>query len=253
MHKYRRLISYALRQWPTLVLIVGITAATSAVTVLQPWPMKILVDHALGHTPVPALVGSLLENLSLSPTPGVLIVVAAVGTLGLFVLNSALDVGLGLAWAAASQRMVYDLAADLFHRFQRLSLLFHSRRTVGDSLSRLTGDTWCVYTVTGSLLISPIQHLLTLVTVGAVAWSLDPPLTVVSLMAAPVLGGSALFFGRRMKRRSKQSREAQSRLISFLHQTLTAIPVVQAFATEGRNVERFRSLTEDVIVHSQRG
>jgi ATP-binding cassette, subfamily B, bacterial len=253
MHKYRRLIKYALRQWPTLVLILGLTAATTAVTVLQPWPMKLLVDNALGHTAVPALVRSFLESLSISPTPTVLILVAAFGSLGLFILNSALDVGLGLAWAAAGQRMVYDLAADLFHRFQRLSLLFHSRRTVGDSLSRLTGDTWCVYTVTGNLLIAPVQHVLTLVAVGAVAWKLDPHLTLVSLMAAPVLGGSAFFFGRRLKRRTKQDREAQARLLSFLHQTLTAIPVVQTFATEERNLGRYRSLAADAVTRSQRG
>jgi ATP-binding cassette, subfamily B, bacterial len=253
MHKYGRLIKYALRQWPTLVLILGLTAATTAVTVLQPWPMKLLVDNALGHIAVPVLVRSFLENLSLSPTPTVLIVVAALGSLGLFILNSALDVGLGLAWAAAGQRMVYDLAADLFHRFQRLSLLFHSKRTVGDSLSRLTGDTWCVYTVTGNLLIAPVQHVLTLVAVGAVAWKLDYHLTLVSLMAAPVLGVSALFFGRRLKRRTKQSREAQARLLSFLHQTLTAIPVVQTFATRERNVGQFRDLAADEVTRSQRG
>jgi ATP-binding cassette, subfamily B, bacterial len=253
MRRYGRLIRYALHQWPTLLLILGLTAVSSAVAVLQPWPMKLLVDHALGHSPAPAAFRSVLEALSLSPTPTTLVVAAALASLGLFILNAAVDVGLSLAWSASGQRMVYDLAADLFHRFQRLSLLFHSRRTVADSMSRLTGDTWCVYTVTGSLLISPVQHLITLATVGSVAWHLDPGLTAVSLMAAPVLGGSALFFGRRLKRRTRRSREAQARLLSFLHQTLTAMPVVRAFGTEERNVRRFRDLTEEAVVRSQRG
>lgn len=253
MRKYGRLIKYAARQWPMLALILLLTAATTAVTVLQPWPMKILIDNALGQSALPASVRSVLEFLSLRPTPTTLIVVAALGSLGLFFLNSALDVGLGLAWAAAGQRMVYDLAADLFHRFQRLSLLFHSRRSVGDSLSRLTGDTWCVYTVTGNLLIGPVQHLLTVAAVGMVAWRLDRGLTMISLIAAPVLGGSAIFFGRRLKRRTKQSREAQARVLSFLHQTLTSIPVVQAFATEHRNVEHFRNLKAEALAHNQSG
>ena len=141
MGRYRRLIRYPLRQWPTLLRILGLTAATSAITVLQPWPIKLLVDYALGSNALPAPLRSILEGFSLSPTPTVLVLTAALVSLGLFALNSAIDVGLSWAWTSAGQRMVYDLATDLFHRLQRLSLLFHSRRTVGDSLSRLTGDT----------------------------------------------------------------------------------------------------------------
>ena len=69
--------------------------------------------------------------------------------------------------------MVYDLAGDLFARLQRLSLLFHGKTPVGDSLSRLSGDTWCVYTVVEGMLVAPIQHVLTLALVGTVAWRLD--------------------------------------------------------------------------------
>ena len=38
------------------------------------------------------------------------------------------------------QRMVFDLGADLFAHLQRLSLVFHSRRAVGDTIARVTGD-----------------------------------------------------------------------------------------------------------------
>ncbi|NEQ14622.1 MAG: ABC transporter ATP-binding protein, partial [Moorea sp. SIO3E2] len=151
-HRYRRMLLYPLRQWRTFVVILALTAATSFVTTLQPWPMKILVDYALGDTAVPAVVGSLLGNWNLTVTPFVLVVTAALASLGLYALNAILEVGLIWFWSAAGQRMVYDLAQKLFHRLQRLSLLFHSQRSVGDSLSRLTVDTYCVYTLTNALL-----------------------------------------------------------------------------------------------------
>ncbi|HEX9423194.1 MAG TPA: ABC transporter transmembrane domain-containing protein, partial [Pyrinomonadaceae bacterium] len=250
---YKRLLGYALRQWLTLAVIIGLTVANSAIAVLQPWPMKILVDHALNNAPVPTLITSSLHFFSLIPSPVVLIIVAALSSLFLFVLNSVFDSGLTLAWTAASQRMIYDLAGDLFSRLQRLSLLFHSRRTIGDSLSRLTGDTWCVYGLVASVLIAPFQHLLTLTIVSAVAWSLDPAMTLLSLAVAPALGGSALFFAPRLKRRAKQNREAQSHLLSFVHQTLMAIPVVQAFGREELNARQFTLLAEDAVKRSQRG
>jgi ATP-binding cassette, subfamily B, bacterial len=249
--KYARILRYALREWPVLLMILAITAISSAMAALQPWPLKILVDHALGDATIPAPVRSLLEALSLAPTPAALIVAAAAASLGIFMLNAAADTGLTWAWAAAGQRMIYDLAADLFRQLQRLSLAFFSRRTVGDSLNRLTGDSWCVYTVTEGLAISPVRNVLTLATVGAVAWALDPMLTALSLVFVPAVASWAFFYGRCIKRRARQQREAQSRLTAFVQQTIAAVPVIQAFTREQRNRDDFRCLSADAVAVSQ--
>jgi ATP-binding cassette subfamily B protein/subfamily B ATP-binding cassette protein MsbA len=235
-----------------LVLILILSGLSAVVVALQPWPMKLLVDDALGDGAAPAGISAVLTGLGVSPTPAVLIVVAALASLAFFALNSALDVALTWAWSTAGQRMVYDLAADLFGRLQRLSLLYHGGRSVGDSLSRLTGDVYCIYTLTDALLILPARHLLTLLTIGAVAWRLDPALTVLTLAVAPLMAAIGLLAGSHLKRRSVQSRQAQARLMSFVHQTLTAIPVVQVFARESSNRQQFQQLAADAVVVSQR-
>src|SRR2546425_3382457 len=104
MHKYRRLMRYALREWPTLLLILVPGLIASMVTALQPWPMKILVDYAVGSAAVPRPLAAILEWLHPSFPPMVLVGVAAVASLGLFALNSALDAVLTWARAAAGQR-----------------------------------------------------------------------------------------------------------------------------------------------------
>jgi len=250
--KCARLYPYVLRQWPCLLWIITLSVSTSLVAALQPWPMKILVDYALGGNSLPEGIASALETLSLTPSPAVLIFTAALGSLGLFALNSMLQVGLTWTWCLTGQRMVYELTVDLFHRLQRLSLLFHSRQPVGDSLSRLSTDTWCVYTLTSGLL-SPGQQAVMLTTTGAVAWQLDRELAAISLGLAPLLAMSSIFFGKRLKRRARLGREAHSRLLSFVQQTLTAIPIVQAFSREELNKQRFEHLSSDAVALSQRG
>ncbi|KYC37140.1 multidrug ABC transporter ATP-binding protein [Scytonema hofmannii PCC 7110] len=252
IHRYGRLLRYPLRQWRTLIVILGLVAGTSATATLQPWPIKILVDYALGQAAIPLPVNSLFGNFNLSLTPPLLVVVAALCSLGLYALNATLDTGLSWAWSAAGQGMVYELAQSLFYRLQRLSLLFHSQRTVGDSLSRLTGDSYCIYTLIGAVLISPIQHLLTLGTISIVAWNLNPLLTLLSLLVAPIMAASALMFGSRIKRRTKLNREVQSRLTSFVHQTLTAIPMIQAYVRESYNTKLFQHLAADGVAIAQR-
>jgi ATP-binding cassette, subfamily B, bacterial len=251
MIKYRRLLKYASRQWPVLVAIAGLTVMSSAVSVFQPWPLKVMVDYALGNATLPSSLAAFLARFPVSTTTA-LICLAAIASVALFIINSVVDVAMTWAWVAYGERAVYDLAADLFDRLQRLSLVVHSRRSVGDSLTRLTRDAYCIYGVVQGVL-SPIQHLLTLTTVGFVAWRLDPSLAMLILVIAPIHAGSASFFAPRLKRRAQKSRKQESSLLNFVHQTLTSIPLVQAFGTEDRNAQQFRRMASDAVALSQRG
>jgi ABC-type bacteriocin/lantibiotic exporter with double-glycine peptidase domain len=51
-----------------------------------------------------------------------LLVYVVIATLVVFAVNSTLDVVLTFAWIRTGQKMVYDLAGDLFSHIQRLSL-----------------------------------------------------------------------------------------------------------------------------------
>jgi ABC-type multidrug transport system fused ATPase/permease subunit len=250
--RYKRLIPYITRQWPSLLAIVALSSLTSLAAALQPLPMKILVDYAIGGRELPSAARSALETLSLDPSAKTLAIAAALGSFGFFALSSLLQTGLTLVWSVGGRRMVYALTVDLFHRLQRLSLVFCSQQPVGDSLSRLFSDTWCVYTLTAGLM-SPGQQMVTLASTGFVAWQLDPFLAAMTLAMAPLLAVSSRYFGNKLKGRARLGREAQSRLMSFVQQTLTAIPLVQAFSREDLNRRHFEHLSSQAVVLSQKG
>jgi ATP-binding cassette subfamily B protein len=252
VYRYTRLMPYIRQQWRSLALILLLTIIAASVGALMPWPLKILVDYALGDAALPHIVSNWLEPVLADSLPLVLIAGASLISLTLFALNSALEVSNTWLWSATGQRMVYELAADLFHRLQRLSLLFHSRHPMGDTLGRLTVDTYCTFTVAQALLITPAQNLFTFATIGVIAWQMDAGLTVLALVLSPVLAVSAMFFGSHLRRRARQTREAQSSVMAFVYQTLTALPVVQAFGTEHHNRRRFQHLSRDAVARSQR-
>jgi ATP-binding cassette subfamily B protein/subfamily B ATP-binding cassette protein MsbA len=235
------LLPYFRQQRWRLLAIICMSCLFSAVAVVQPWPMKLLVDYGLAK----AEGSSGLQSVTI-------VWLAAATTLGLFLINAALDVVVSWAWMAAGQRMVYDLAADTFEQLMAVPPVLQ-RRTVGDSLERLSNDTWSVYTVASDLLVSPIQNTLTLAGIGVVAWRLNPLLAALSFVTAPVVAGSVLWYGPKLKRRAKQGRDIQSHLTSFVHQTVTSIPLVQAFGTECRNQAYFASLVDDAVTIAQRG
>src|SRR5260221_3673064 len=116
MHRFPKLIGYVLRQRSMLLVILACTLGFTATTALEPWPMKLLIDYALGNTEVPPTLADLLLALHIPATPTALVILAALASLGLFVVNSALGVAMGLAWSIGGQRMVYALAGDLLAR-----------------------------------------------------------------------------------------------------------------------------------------
>ena len=53
MRRFRKLLGYVLRQRRMLVVILTCTLAFTATAALEPWPMKLLVDNALGSVAAP--------------------------------------------------------------------------------------------------------------------------------------------------------------------------------------------------------
>ena len=135
-----RLLKYLWPHWRALSVVVVTTAVAVGLEVLRPWPTKILVDQVLGQQPVPEVVTRALLWL---PGPdgvrGLLFWVCA-ATVLIFFAGTLTAMATMSASVRLGQRMVFDLGADLFAHLQRLSLLFHSRRAVGDTIARVTGD-----------------------------------------------------------------------------------------------------------------
>ena len=155
--------------WPCLqphrgrfVVITVLTLLASALAALQPWPMKLVADHVLGQHVLPGPLAAAFDAILLQPTPLHLLMVATVGGLLLFALHSVIELVLTSTWTMAGRRMVYDLAQELFARLQRRSLLFHSRHPVGDTMSRITGDSWCLYQFVDTVIFAPGHALVTM-------------------------------------------------------------------------------------------
>jgi ATP-binding cassette subfamily B protein/subfamily B ATP-binding cassette protein MsbA len=238
-NRYVRMMRYAWpyrRGWAAIVIV---TLLSSAFSVLTPWPMKVLVDNVLGSAPMPPAVGRVLAWLPFSGSAGGMIAWVVFSVLVIFGVNSIIDVVLTRLWIRIGQGMVYDLAAELFARIQRRSLLFHTRTPVGDSMARVAGDSWAVHNVVDTLLFAPLHAATTLALMLVLMLRMNVPLTLLSLLIAPLMSGIAVLLGKRIRDAAHAQRQIESQLQSHVQQTLSGIPVVQAFAQEDREHGRF--------------
>ncbi len=216
------------------------STAAGAGALAQPWTMKIVVDQVLGgKRPGPAL-GRLLDALPGAGSPMALLAEAATASLVLFVLAGVLEYGMALGWLRVGQRMVYDLERDLFARLLKRSLAFHARASIGDSMSRVTTDSYCVYGLVDTLLITPAKSFLLAALTVAVMAGMNGPLTVIAVLAAPCMGAAVFLLGGRLERASRAKRDIESRIQAHVRQMLSGVQVVQAFAQERRESTRFQ-------------
>jgi ATP-binding cassette subfamily B protein/subfamily B ATP-binding cassette protein MsbA len=243
----RWLLRYAVGRWRGLLAVLATALLTTGLNVLKPWPMKVLVDHVLGEKPMAADLVRAVARLPGAGAPDGLLAWAVGATVLLFVLGWAVNLASAYASIGFGQRMVYDLAADVFGHLQRLSLRFHSRKSVGDSIRRVTSDCGCVSVIVKDALLPVVTSIVNLGSMFAIMWALDPTLTVLSLAVTPVMILAVRRYATPMSERSYAQADAEGRLYDVLEQTLSAMPVVQAFGGEERADRRFEASTREVL------
>jgi ATP-binding cassette subfamily B protein/subfamily B ATP-binding cassette protein MsbA len=213
----------------------------------------VLVDHVLGEAPLGGPAATLAGWFPWAATPsGLLTLVVGAGIL-IFAINSAVDVVLTMQWTRLSRKMVYQLSRDVFGHVQRRSLRAHGAHAVGDSMGRIAVDAWCVHAVVDTLLFAPGHALITTVVMVMVMLQLDAQLTLLALAVAPLMTAAAWLFGRPIRQAAHARRDVESRIQAHVHQTLTGVSVVQAFAREDDEQRRFQELASEAIRAHQRG
>jgi ATP-binding cassette subfamily B protein/subfamily B ATP-binding cassette protein MsbA len=235
---------YGGRQTRHLVVLSACAFVPAVLSALQPLPLKLLVDNALDGEPLTGRAADVLATFGVPNTPHSLVAVAAVAAVVVALAGVLASDLVGAYWEWIGARMVRDASCDLFDSLQRRSLLFHATSSTGDSLSRISSDSSAVYAATNALLVSPLVCVVTLTVVAYSAWHLDPGLTILAAVTAPVLAVSGRYFGRVLSRRAVVERQGQVAVVSFVAQVVQSLPVVQAFTAESSNLRTFRSIAD---------
>src|SRR3989454_2308938 len=195
------LTRYAWRRWLELLVVVATMLFKIGLDVLKPWTMIFLVDYVLQGKITSRIFPRLVVLLPGAHTQENLVAWAVGATVLLFLLSWA--VGLSNAYANISlgQRMVYDLAADLFARLQQLSLRFHASKSVGDNIRRVTADCACISTILKDALLPVLSSIISLGAMFAILWRIDHFLTALALLVVPYMMLVFKFYARPMLER----------------------------------------------------
>src|SRR5262249_31549560 len=182
--------------------------------------LKLLVDTVSGTGKPPSWIASSgLLGADSARNAGLLIFIAAFGALLCYGVGSLVDAVLSYGWMKTGQRLVYDVAGDLYAKLQQRSLVHHNEKSLGDSLTRLFGDSLARFTISYALLTVPLQHLMTIFVIGIVAWRIDATLTLIALGVVPAATVFSYILAGKLRRLARDEARLTSEIMAFVQQT----------------------------------
>ncbi len=217
----------------TKLLAVSFIAVIGAgiANLLQPWPLKIVIDIVSGAKPLHGWLKHVIR-FDLGQHKTATIEFAAFALVAISILGALCSYVEDQMTSRVAQWMTYDLRSKLFNHIQHLSLRYHKTKDTGDLISRLTSDIDSVqsFVVSGSM--GAIVDSITLVGMASVMFYLNWRFTLIALSVAPILFVLSYSFTRRSKKESREVRKKQSAIVSMMQENLSAIGVIKAFAQE---------------------
>ena len=136
-------------------------------------------------------------------------------------------------------KIEYDMRAEIFEHYQKLSFSFDDNQKVGALMSRITTD---LFDITELMHHGPENIVISVMKIAGafvIMMCISPSLTAAAFALVPVMFVYAYFFNKKMKRAFKRNREQIAKINSQIEDNLSGIRVVKSFANEEIEKEKF--------------
>jgi ATP-binding cassette, subfamily B, bacterial len=238
----RQALRYARPYWHLVVGSLLMIALTSALSLLAPWPLAIIVDSVLASKPLPSLVPHFVDSWDRTTLLIALVLAGLVFT----VIENAITVANEYVATRLDQWMVLDLRGDLFRHVHRLSPSFYEGERTGTLMYQING----LASAVGNVVVALPPVLQSIVTLGGmffVAYRIDSTLALLSLSVVPIIYGSLGYYARRVEPRLVNARRLEGQNLAIVHEAISMLKVIVTFGREATMFSRFREQGESAV------
>ncbi len=213
---------------------------------LQPWPLKIVIDYVVGSKQMPPWLAHWFVS-TVGTDKLVVLNVAAVSVFLIAVAGAVSSYVQSVTMTSVGQWVMHDLRSTLYNHIQRLSLSFHDQSQTGDLITRVTSDIDTVQGFITSSLMDTILDTLTLAGMLVLMFYIDWRFTLIALSVAPILFVFIYKYTHQIKRASRAVRKKESEIVSKIQEVFSSIRVVKAFAREKYEKRRFKEVSMESV------
>lgn len=251
----RRLLALSWRyRWGCLkvlswqLLVTTLTLAGLAATGLG---IDLLHHFADPRHPLPALFSGRLRLSGAAPMALVALMAALVLTLGLLRALCAFRYHVA-AGRLVHEQIVVDLRALVYDKLQRLSFRFFDKNPSSSVINRVTGDVQAVRMFVDGVMIQLVIVLISLLTFVTYMASIHVGLMLACVATTPVMWGLSSLFARIVRPAYDRNRQLADHMILVLSENVQGVQVVQGFACQREEIEKFTAANGEVQSQQQR-
>src|SRR6266436_4928472 len=251
MSIYRRVLRYYRPFLPQTIFGLLLSIVGIGLSLLKPWPFKIIVDNFLqGRESTQVgefalFLGGHRVGMPVSLSANIALLCLALVIIQFLwgVINWATNyllVKIGL-------QALLKLRTDLYAYLQSLSLKYHDVRRSSDSSFRVAYDSQSIQTIYNKGFTGIFGSIITLIGTFAIMVRLDWQLTLLSLGIVPLIIVAIYFFAHRIRRESTFIQEQESAVLAQAQEGLSSIRMVHAFGREQFEVMQFHQQAQQSL------
>jgi ATP-binding cassette, subfamily B, bacterial MsbA len=232
--RIRRLAPYVRPYWSWLLAGAALALVVSAMDGLMAWLVRPTMDEIF--------IRRDLAMLKVLP----LLILSA------YVLKGAGRYGQSYLMAAVGERVIAAIRRDLYTHIQAMPLAFFTSRHSADLMVRVVVDAGRLARLASEVLVMAFRQVATVVALAVVMFVQEPWLTLLALIAFPLVGLTIRGMGRRLYRINRRAQEQIAALTTLLQEAFTGTKIVKAFGREAHEQERFDRINRQLLELSLR-
>ncbi len=146
------------------------------------------------------------------------------------------------------QRIMQDIRLELFQRMQSQGVNFFDRHPVGRLVTRVTNDIENLNEMFKSVMVTVFKDVFILTGILIILLYLNWRLALVAFALLPIIFGLALLFSSLAREAFRELRAKVAKMNAFLQERITAMRIIQLFASEPFQQERFGIINHENYV-----
>lgn len=165
--------------------------------------------------------------------------------MGLILFETAMRFLFSFTTALLGQSVVKDMRVAVYKKILNLNLSQFDKTPIGTLTTRTINDIESINDIFSDGLVPIIADLLSIISVLAFMFWTDWQLTLIALIPFPIIIIGTYYFKESINKSFFKVRNAVAALNAFVQEHLTGMAIVQAFAAEDREFEKFKKINKE--------
>jgi ABC-type multidrug transport system fused ATPase/permease subunit len=145
-----------------------------------------------------------------------------------------------------TENTLRDLRSDVFNKLLHLPMDFYNRNTVGELTSRLGSDITQIQETLRTTVAEFFRQIVMVIGGILILTFISWKLALIMLATVPVIAIIAVFFGRFIRRLSKEAQDQTAAANGTAEEALTGIGNIKAFTNELISLKRFTTAINEI-------